>query len=83
MGTADALMANMPDFERMKIGPRKPSAPAPQPGEDRGKTIEELQEIYNRLYPGGNPQVRDAYKLPGTKTPEALLAETLGGILGG
>ena len=49
MGTADALMANMPDFEKMKIGPRRSTSPAPQSGEDRGKTNEELKEIYNRL----------------------------------
>lgn len=83
MGTADALMANMPDFERMKIGPRKPSAPAPQPGGDPGVTYRELLRRFNEMYPDGYKSIHDAYKLPGTKTPEALLAETLDGILGG
>ena len=74
------VSVDLPGFLRRPATANTPKPPAAGGGyTDEGFTIKELQDRWDKLYkrPGG---VRDAYQLPGKRSPEQLLAETLSAI---
>lgn len=73
------VSVDLPGFLR-RPAPAKPPKPAGTEGgyTKEGYTRDELQRLWNQRYGSGG--VRDAYQLPGKRSPEQLLAETLSAI---
>lgn len=73
------VSVDLPGFLR-RPAPAKPAKPAGTEGgfTKEGFTVDELQKLWDLRYKSNG--VRDAYQLPGKRSPEQLLAETLSAI---